>query len=253
VEKQISQMKVGQSKSIIDGTDYKGKTEAGIKMEGAQKELESQQGALKASQELDAAREALKADPSQANKDAVDKAEKNAAAAGVGDRRTRDVEKDVQSASQNLGSLKEQEATALAEARDNLKIQSLRTTEKYGATDAERESARTQADALEDSKEKQQRVAELSKTISDPEKANQIADIEVKRNRIVKDIEREGTVPVSNMARIGGASGWAGMVNSNESKTKQLEELNKTQNQILTGMATKMQQSWELAKTLSER
>jgi hypothetical protein len=253
VEKQISQMKVAQSKSVIEGSEFKGKTEGAINMNGAKKELESQLKALEASKAKDAASAAYKANPNEQNKANLDNANEAASAAGVGNRRTRDLEALVQSSSRDLSAKKEQEATSLAEARDNLKLQSLRTSEKYGATYKERESSRIAADSLEDTKAKHERAAELGKTISDPDQANKLADIEVRRNRVVKDIEREGTIPVSNLARMGGSSGWAGMVNSNENKNKKLEDLNNEQNNLLKRIDETMKQSWNLAKTLSER
>jgi hypothetical protein len=251
VEQQISQLKIAQAKSKMDGSDFKGKTESKIKMEASEKELSTQEKALKASQARDAAEAAVNADPSEANKKSLDAANQAAAAAGVGNRRTRDVEGDVTAAKKDLADKNSQEAAVLSDTRDSLKIQSLRATENYGPG-SQREAAKKEADALEDKKAKQARVAELGASgITDTDTANKIADIEVKRNRLTKDIQEQGNVPVSSMARIGGAAGFAGMVNTDQEKNRRLEELNKEQNKIISKMEQTMKDSYNLAVRLA--
>jgi hypothetical protein len=251
VEQQISQLRVAQAKSKMEGSEFQGKTESKIKMEASEKELAAQEKALKASQARDAAEAAVNADPSEANKKALDAANQAAAAAGVGNRRTRDVEGDVTAAKNDLADKNSQQAAVLADTRDSLKIQSLRATENYGPG-SQREAAKKEADALEDKKAKQARVAELGAAgITDTDTANKIAAIEVQRNRLTKDIQEQGNVPVSSMARIGGAAGFAGMVNTDQNKNKRLEELNQQQKDVLDKMNTIMNQSYTLAKQLA--
>jgi hypothetical protein len=216
IEQQISQLRVAQAKSKMDGSEFQGKTESKIKMEASEKELAAQEKALKASQARDAAEAAFKANPSEANKKALDAANEAAAAAGVGNRRTRDVEGDVTAAKNALADRNSQQAALLAETRDDMKIQSLRATQNYGPG-SQREAAKKEADALEDKKAREARVAELGAAgITDTDTANKIADIEVQRARITKDIEEQGNVPSSSMARIGGSAGFAGMVNTDQ-------------------------------------
>lgn len=251
IEQQISQLRVAQAKSKMDGSEFQGKTESKIKMEASEKELAAQEKALKASQARDAAEAAFKANPSEANKKALDAASEAAAAAGVGNRRTRDVEGDVTAAKNALADRNSQQAALLAETRDDMKIQSLRATQNYGPG-SQREAAKKEADALEDKKAKEARVAELGAAgITDTDTANKIADIEVQRARITKDIEEQGNVPSSSMARIGGSAGFAGMVNTDQEKNKRLEELNRKQADLLEKMERRMNDSYNLAVRLS--
>jgi hypothetical protein len=251
IEQQISQLRVAQAKSKMDGSEFQGKTESKIKMEASEKELAAQEKALKASQARDAAEAAFKANPSEANKKALDAASEAAAAAGVGNRRTRDVEGDVTAAKNALADRNSQQAALLAETRDDMKIQSLRATQNYGPG-SQREAAKREADALEDKKAREARVAELGAAgITDTDTANKIADIEVQRARITKDIEEQGNVPSSSMARIGGSAGFAGMVNTDQEKNKRLEELNRKQADLLEKMERRMNDSYNLAVRLS--
>ena len=160
------------------------------------------------------------------------------------------MEKDVKSAKGGLADSMAREANAQADARDNLKIQSLRVTERYGSNGNEREKARKEADALEDNRAKQARAKELGKDISDPDKANKIADIEVRRERIVKDAEREGTPPASQMARMGGSSGFAGVVNDSQAIQKKIADLNEKQAAALASMKEKNDQIFPLVMSL---
>ena len=144
-----------------------------------------------------------------------------------------------------------QQAALLAETRDDMKIQSLRATQNYGPG-SQREAAKREADALEDKKAREARVAELGAAgITDTDTANKIADIEVQRARITKDIEEQGNVPSSSMARIGGSAGFAGMVNTDQEKNKRLEELNRKQADLLEKMERRMNDSYNLAVRLS--
>jgi hypothetical protein len=250
VEKQVAQLRLAEAEGA-GGKGVKGKTEAAIKQDAAKSDVLAEQKALAAAKARDAAEEAFKQNQSPQNKEALDKANLAAAEAGVGSRRTRDVEKDLQSKQTELGSMQAQEASGLSDARDELRMQSLRATEKYGSSYQSRESAKKEADALEDRISKDARVKELTsgpQGIQDRDTAEKIADIEVKRSRIQKDIEEQGTVPVSSMARIGGSSGFAGMVNTDQNKNKKLEELNQHQVELMEKLNKRYEDALNFAR-----
>jgi colicin import membrane protein len=229
VEKQMVELRAAQAEQL-NGGGYGGKGEGEIRGESQDKEIEKQQAAVKAAQARDAAESAAKAAPTEENKAAARNAAESAAALGVTpDTNTRDVEAKLQDAKQKRADTAVGEATGNNAAELDLKIQAARVQERFAPSGSAALSAKQQADFLEDQKAKADKVKELTSG-PNPIKgdvAERIADIDVQRNRIIKNIDQEGKPEASSMARIGGSSGFAGVIGgATQDKQAKLEQLN---------------------------
>jgi hypothetical protein len=229
IEKQMVELRAAQAEQLKGG-GYGGKGEGEIRGESQDKEIEKQQAAVKAAQARDAADAAAKAAPTEENKAAARKAAESAAALGVTpDTNTRDVEAKLQDAKQKRADTAVGEATGNNAAELDLKIQAARVQERFAPSGSAALSAKQQADFLEDQKAKADKVKELTSG-PNPIKgdvAERIADIDVQRNRIIKNIDQEGKPEASSMARIGGSSGFAGVIGgATQDKQAKLEQLN---------------------------
>lgn len=251
LERQMVELRANQAQQLM-GNAYGNKGENEIKGEAQDKEIAKKEEALAAAKARDAADAAAKADPSKENLAASRAAQEKLSALGVNPNvNTRDVESQLQD-------LKQQRAdTAIKEVNQNnrssmeMQIRGARIQEQYAPGSSTSQAAKQVADTLEDQLAKADRVKELTAGGMKGENAERVADIETQRNRIISNIEKEGKPEVSSMARIGGSSGWAGVVGgATQDKQAKLENLNQAMVTLLAQLAKDSEQGLSYYRVL---
>lgn len=251
LERQMVELRANQAQQVM-GNAYGTKGENEIKGEAQEAEIAKKEEALATAKERDAADAANKANPSEANAAASRAAQEKLSALGVNPNvNTRDVEAQLQD-------LKQQRAdTVIKEVNQNnrssmeMQIRGARIQEQYAPGSATSQAAKQVADTLEDQLAKADRVKELTAGGMKGENAERVADIETQRNRIISNIEKEGNPEVSSMARIGGSSGWVGMVGgATQDKQARLEQLNQAMVGLLSQLAKDSEQGLSYYRVL---
>ncbi len=115
-------------------------------------------------------------------------------------------------------------------------VANLRVQQQFAPNGASRLGFKKEADNLEDLVSLRKRTQELEDSGADAKTASQIAGEETSRNRILSDIDQQGRPPVSDLARMGGSAGFAGVIGGpTQDQTKRIRELNE---QIATDLQT---------------
>jgi hypothetical protein len=251
LERQIVELRANQAQQLM-GEGYGGKGENEIRGEGQDKEIAQKEQALAAAKARDAADAAAKANPTEQNNKTAQEARERAAALGVTDAtNTRDVEAQLQELRQQRAQTAVNQVNQNNRSSVEMQIQGARIQERYAPNSQASQSAKELADKLEDQLSKADRVKELTSQGMKGENAERVADIEVQRSRILSNMEKEGRPEVSSMARIGGASGWVGMVGgATQDKQARLESLNQQMVQLLRVLASDSTQGMSLYRTL---
>jgi len=260
-EKMLAQMAQKSAEANVNNTNpeqairdprtgqiVKSLTRSQIESDAADAEIAALERKMAAATEKDAAEKAMveemkggrTASPETARR--VKAANEAAELAGVGDQLPQDIQKQLGNARYNKA---QQEADRIAAAQtegERIKLASLRAQEQYGPN---KDQARRDADALEDSMAKEARTKELGDTIKDPEIAAGLASAEVEMARAMSNIERTGQPEMGEMASVGGSAGFGGLVNDN---SKDLKAIKENAEKIKTLMDTfKTQQETALA------
>jgi len=253
LERQMVELRGSQAQQLM-GDGYGVKGEGELKGEAQDKEIAKKEEALKAAEARDAAEAANIANPSEATAEAVRKANEEAAKVGVTkDTKTTDIKAELQQLNAQRADALFGRAERNNRSQVEMQIQGARIQEQYAPNSEASQSAKVLADKLEDQMSKADRVKQLT---SGPdgmsaENAERVADIEVQRSRILSNIEKEGRPEVSSMARIGGSSGWAGMVGgATQDKQAKLEQLNQQMVNLLASLASDSAQSMSYARTI---
>ena len=234
---ELKKQQKGESERIADAQDL---------------EISEKQRALYAAKVRDDADAAAKANATDANVKAAQEARERAAALGVTDStNTRDIENQLEELKQQRAQTAVSQATQNNRSSQEMQIQGARIQEQYAPNSLASRSAKLLADSLEDQLAKADKVKELTSAGMTGANAERVADIEVQRSRILSNIEKEGRPEASSMARIGGSSGWAGLVGgATQDKQARLEELNQQMVQLLKVLASDSSQSMSLYRTL---
>jgi len=97
-------------------------------------------------------------------------------------------------------------------------IKALRTQQKYAPNQDARMGFKKEADDLEDKITLRKRTDELSRSGYTNEHASLLASNEVKLSRVQSDIAEQGAPQMSDIARMGGSAGFAGVVGGPDGK-----------------------------------
>ena len=251
LERQMLELKVNQAQQLT-GEGYGTKGENEIKGEAQDKEIAKKEEALAAAKSRDAADAANKANPSEDNAAASRAAQEKLSALGVNPNvNTRDVESQLQDLRQQRAETGIKEANANNRSSMEMQIRGARIQEQYAPGSSTSQAAKQVADTLEDQLAKADRVKELTAGGMRGDNAERVADIETQRNRIISNIEKEGKPEVSSMARIGGSSGWAGVVGgATQDKQARLEQLNQAMVTLLAQLAKDSEQGLSYYRVL---
>jgi hypothetical protein len=203
--------------------------------------------------ELEEAREAA-ANVAPGNKEqaqqaqaAVRAAEVQLAAVGGGGRSADEIQAEQVAA-------QESQAKVVSDMNRQAQIQALRVQENFGT---DRRGAKEAADALEDEALKEERAREIGKTVSNPNlspeenaaNAKSLAGFQVDMERAAKNIEETKQPRMSDLASVGGAAGFGGLVNDPSAEIKKLQEIAKQQKDFLQQMNNREQEMAQWART----
>jgi colicin import membrane protein len=221
-EKMLAQMAQKSAEANVNNTSpQQDQTRAQIESDAAQADIAAEERALAAAKAKDAAEKALVANPNEANRRALEQANVAAEAAGVGSRTPAEVQADLDSKRVAAANQEAERIDAAQTEAERIKLASLRAQEQYGPN---KDQARRDADALEDSMAKEARTKELGETIKDPAIAAGLASAEVEMARAMSNIERTGQPEMGEMASVGGSAGFGGLVNDNSKDLKAIKE-----------------------------
>jgi hypothetical protein len=203
--------------------------------------------------ELEEAREAA-ANVAPGNKEqaqqaqaAVRAAEVQLAAVGGGGRSADEIQAEQVAA-------QDSQAKVVSDMNRQAQIQALRVQENFGT---DRRGAKEAADALEDEALKEERAREIGKTVSNPNlspeenaaNAKSLAGFQVDMERAAKNIEETKQPRMSDLASVGGAAGFGGLVNDPSAEIKKLQEIAKQQKDFLQQMNNREQEMAQWART----
>ena len=123
-------------------------------------------------------------------------------------------------------------------------VNTLRVQQHFAPDTKARLAFKGQADDLEDKMSLRNRAMELTNQFGKDHAAEafSIASAEVQRSRIMTNAEQAGTPQMSNLARMGGSAGFAGVVGGPDSKAlDQISKLNETISSDLKRLVSEIQ------------
>jgi hypothetical protein len=245
-EKMIAQMNLKSAEANVNNTNpQQDQTRAQIESDAADRAIAAEEKALAAAKAKDAAEKAVVENPNEANKRALDAANQAAAAAGVGGRTPEEVQADLASERVAKANQEAERIDAAQTEAERVKLASLRAQEQYGPN---KEQARNEANALEDSMATEARTKELGETIKDPAIAAGLASAEVEMARAMSNIERAGQPAMGEMASVGGSAGFGGLVNNDTKDLKGIKDAAEKIKGLMDKFQTQQKEAFDLTR-----
>ena len=103
----------------------------------------------------------------------------------------------------------------------------MRVQQRFAPDSTARLGFKKEADDLEDKMAARKRALELTNMGASDAVASRISTEEVKRNRLLSNMEEAGTPEMSSIAKMGGSAGFAGVVGGPDDKSLQtIKDLN---------------------------
>jgi hypothetical protein len=217
---QITQLRLARTETKMGENNDRDKTERDVKLD----DLKRKQGDLEKAGAVLAERDAaIKAGD---GKMAMDK-KKELEALGVdGNASAEDLRTKLAQNRDEQQNVKAQQVLQRKGYEDDTKIAIARTKEDYGVTREERESGRNERRAAEDEKMKKSLKEDYENNQGmDSDEAENMADLETRKQRLLADDVEAGTPRVDSLTAIGGgATGSVGPVKDVQQEIKQINE-----------------------------
>jgi hypothetical protein len=193
----------------------------------ADKEIERIKEGIAAVQEMNEARKA-------GNFEAENEAAIKVARLGVAGKSKEQLQNELTQADSAKKRREEERALSRRDTGRRAMLGALRVQEEYAPTDAARKEAQKMADALTETMRKESLASQYTQAGMEAPDAKNLAEKTAQQERLMTEIEREGSAPrMSSLAQVGGSAGYAGVVGGTEKKLDELRKVNEGMRDLL--------------------